>query len=338
MAALLLCLALAAGAEAGSPARDFLRAFPGVTEADLREADQGEVVARVLDTPHRKEVLALSLVRLPTASRERVRTRFLDVAALKKMQEDLADAGALGAVPDAEDLARVPLDGGDVEAVRRCRPGDCSLKLPASVQERLRRAQDGPPEQADARLAAELHEVLAEWARGYLEQGNRALPTYEDRPTSVSAGARAAEILDRTPGLAVAAPELDAYLRGYPDPRPGGLQDLLFWSREAFWKRKVLTLGHLVVYEPPEARPRRVWRVAKQLFAKHYFEGALHVSVFVESPEGGGYLAVLQRFETDHKRGGFNFLERALINRSARRRLERQEEAWRQRLEATTRP
>lgn len=338
MAALLLCFALAAGAEGGSPARDFLRAFPGVTEADLREADQGEVVARVLETPHRKEVLALSLVRLPTAARERVRDQFLDVAALKRMQEDLADAGALGAVPAAEDLARVPLDPGDVEAVRRCRPGDCSLKLPASAQERLRRAQEGPAEDADARMAAELHAVLAEWARGYLEQGNRALPRYEDRPTPVAAGTRAAEILDRTPGLAAAAPELDAYLRGYPVARPAGLWDLLFWSREAFWKRKVLTLGHLVVYDRPAAQPPQVWRVAKQLFAKHYFEGALHVSVFVELPEGGGYLAVLQRFETDHKRGGFNFIERALINRSARRRLERQEHAWRERLEARGTP
>src|SRR5215510_1893112 len=99
--ALILCLGPVplAVAQPASSAHDFLRAFPGVTEADLREADEGEVVARVLDTPYRKEVLALSLLRLPTASRERVRRQFLDLADLMRMQEDLADVGPLGATP-----------------------------------------------------------------------------------------------------------------------------------------------------------------------------------------------------------------------------------------------
>jgi hypothetical protein len=41
-----------------------------------------------------------------------------------------------------------------------------------------------------------------------------------------------------------------------------------------------------------------------------------------------------QRFETDHKRGGFNAIERALVRHGVRRRLEKQVERLRAAVEA----
>jgi hypothetical protein len=334
-AALLLALS---GAAPVSPAAELLHAWPGVTAADLAAADEGQVVVRMLDTPHRKEVAALSLMRV-RASRSRVLQRFLDLDGFKQAEEHLADVGRLGDPPAPADLARLGVEADELKALARCRPGDCGLKLPAAAMARLQGALQGPPGEARARVAAEGRSLLAEWASAYLERGDASLPDYDDRPRPVSASARAGEVLAREPRLAEAVPELDAYLRRFPaGPRPDGLRDLLFWSQEVFWKRKVLTLGHLLVCERAGGAAPQVWRVSKQLFARNYFEAALHAAVFVETPDGGGYLAGLLRFETDHKRGGFNFVERALVNRLARRRLERQQRAWRELLEADDQP
>jgi hypothetical protein len=334
LALLLTFPGLATGASPASPARELLRSWPGVTDAELAAADGGQVVVRMLDTPHRKEVAALSLLRLrPT--RGRVLDRFVDLEGFRQAEENLAGLGRLSDPPAAADLARVGVEAEELRTLARCRPGECGFKLPASAMARLQRALEGPSVDAAARAAAEQRALLAEWAQAYLERGDESLPDYEDRPRPVSATARAREVLARAPRLAEAVPELDAHLRHFPEgPHLDGMRELLFWSQETFWRRKVLSLGHLLAYEPAEARPPQVWRVARQLFARNYFEAVLHVMVFVETAEGGGYLAGLLRFETDHKGGGFNFVERALVHRLARRRLEKQQRAWQQLLEA----
>jgi hypothetical protein len=63
---------------------------------------------------------------------------------------------------------------------------------------------------------------------------------------------------------------------------------------------------------------------AKQIYANHYFESSVSITVFVETRGGGGYLAYLSRTRADIRASGFNFLERAVLRRLVVGRLDAQ--------------
>lgn len=325
--AALLCLADPAAAD---DARALLRTF-ALEDADWREAEAGGVAVRVLDTPHRREVAAVALVRVD-GDRASFLAATADAAALKETNPDVTAAGALSRPPRAVDLAGVAVDDKAAAALAACRPGACAQKLDDAAMERLARAVDWTAADAREQAALVLRERLAAVAAAYAARGADALPTIHDRPLGVDGGGRARELALRAPRLDALSPEAARHLAGYPRSVPGVVADAIVWSREGFWRRQVLSLSHLAAFAPDRGGPVEAVVVLRQLDANHYFEAALTVTALVAAGDAR-YAVRLYRFETDHKGGGFNFLERALIRRSARKRLERQMEALRARCE-----
>jgi hypothetical protein len=326
--ALGLVVALASPASAlADDARAVLGTALGVGDAEWREADAGGVAVRVLDTPYRREVAAIALMRV-RAGREAFLAAAADPSAVQATNPDVTGAGALGRPARADDLAGLALDERGAAALAACRAGTCAIKLDDATLARLEREVDWRSPGAPDRAAAILRERLAGLASTYGQRGVAALPTVHDRPVPVDNAARARELLQRAPRLGDLAPGLARYLDGYPRPEPGVVRDALLWSREAFWRRQVTSLVHLAAHVPDRSGPVEAVVAMRQLDANHYFEAALTVTALVAAADRR-YVARLYRFETDHKGGGFNFIERALVRRSARKRLERQMEALR---------
>lgn len=321
----LLAVVLASPAPADD-ARTLLGGALRLTDADWREADAGGVAVRVLDTPHRREVAAVALMRV-RAGRDAFLAAAADPAAAQAANPDVTGWGVLGRPARAADFAGVAVDDRAAGALAACRPGACAIKLDDATLARLAREVDWRAPAAKDTAAAILRDRLAGLASAYEGRGVSALSTVHDRALPVDNAARARELLGRAPRLAELSPELSAFLDGYPAARPGIVRDALLWSREGFWRREVTSLAHLAAHVP-EQGPVQAVVALRQLDANHYFEAALTVTALVASGDRR-YVARLYRFETDHKGGGFNFLQRALIRRSARKRLERQMEALR---------
>lgn len=317
---------LAAGPSGAEDARTLLARTLSLDDADWREADAGGVAVRVLETPHRREVAAVALVRT-RAGRDAFLAAAADPAHLAAANPDVTAAGALEA-----SAGGIQLDEREAAALAACRPGACAVKLDDATLARLAREVDWRAPGARAQAAAVLRERRAEIAHAYRREGVSALPTVHDRTVAVDTAARARELLERTPRLSALAPALARHFDGYPRADPAVVRETLFWSREAFWRRQVLSLGHLAA-AVPDGGPMEAVVAARQLDADHYFEAALTVTALVADGDRR-YLVRLYRFETDHKGGGFNFLERALVRRSARKRLERQMTALRTLAEA----
>ncbi|MDZ7630202.1 MAG: hypothetical protein U5K74_02290 [Gemmatimonadaceae bacterium] len=97
----------------------------------------------------------------------------------------------------------------------------------------------------------------------------------------------------------------------YPRGRPGGVSDVIYWSEDAVPRlRPILSVTHAVVFTPPEVAGTSVV-ASKQIYANHYFEGALEVlSIFDREVDGmaaGSYLVMERRFRFDN-------LPRGLLN------------------------
>jgi len=310
-----------------------LRTEGKLTPPELGTVDRGGIVAKVIETSDRSEVLSLAIMRVKTTP-SRVVERFRNVEEWRR-DPFVLQVGRLGPVPSTSHLEALTLDPRDVKGLARCRVNDCDLRLPAEAIEQFRKEVDwSSPERAE-RATAMFRQLLASYAASYLSHGNAALLKYDnnDDPVRIVDGLR--QLIQRSRFLGDAAPDLQTYLEAFPRERPADAEDVVYWQKERFWLLNVVSLVHSTVVDRRTPSGRLVLVVSKQLYANHYYEASLNLTAYLESPGGGdAYLVGLNRTRADIRPEGFNWIERLLLNRLVRRRLEAQFRYLRQQLEA----
>jgi hypothetical protein len=202
--------------------------------------------------------------------------------------------------------------------------GQCDVRLSAGHIDRFAREVSWDRSEAAAASEALFRTTLAELARDYAWRGDAGLPRYDDdeRPVSVQDTLRMLRGRDFLVGGVF----------------EGGVVagEYLAWRQERFWRQTLTALEHLAIRNPPDGG---VVVVAQQIYASHYFDGA--VSVFVFTPgltAEDGVLVQVSRARADIRPTGFTWIERVLLRRLVRGRVERHLGALRDRLEAEATP
>ena len=148
----------------------FFRPSIVVSSDDRRQLDRGQPVARVVPGTS-GEIAVFAVVQADTDG-DRLVAWARQIAELKKSPYVLAIC-RFSDPPRIEDLKGLTLDDEDLSAIRRCRPGECDLKLARVEMNVLRQALDegrrleacAPGRIPPGRLAA--HSGLPrEWSRG----------------------------------------------------------------------------------------------------------------------------------------------------------------------------
>jgi hypothetical protein len=114
-----------------------------------------------------------------------------------------------------EDFAQLELPEDDVKDLRRCKPGDCDVKLSAKGLQILRTQVHWrtPTEKSDADAA--FRRILFEYVNGYREGGNARLAVYRDSDAPVFVANEFRSMIEGAPSLA-RMPDLQKYLLEYP--------------------------------------------------------------------------------------------------------------------------
>jgi hypothetical protein len=307
-----------------------------VSPAEDRALRSDGAFARVVASDDPTEVVTLAATPL-RADADRVVACALEPGCLSRPVG--GSSGRLGARPVPADLAGLRFDREEIEALRGCRVGRCALRLPPEAIETLRQRVDWSLPSAPERAEDALRESLAGLAVLYLDRGHAALPPYADGPNGTRVGEGTDELLRRPlPGLDE-APELRDYLRTFPSGRPVLSGEALVWRRERMYRREVVSLEHVVVVRRDGPRGERVLVVSKKLYSSHYFEGSLEVAEFARRRgEAEGRLVVARRSRTDVRPSGFSWIERLLLRRLVRGRIEAELRELRARLEGLARP
>ena len=333
--AALLTLALAGpGTAADGPA---LGREAGFDESDWSAIEAGRVVARALDTAGRSEVLSIAgmAVQVETA-------RFLECVrdpGCLRSGEGVIEIGRVQAMPSAADFQAFHLEPQEVEQLGSCRVGKCMVRLSESDIGRFRGEIDWSSPGHASEAARVFREVLAAHAAAYVAGGNRDLPEYRDKVAPVPVGARLGDLLRQPNWVFARAPELLRYLEGFPHAESKRVDAFLFWCKEAFWRKPVVALNHVAIHEKADPAWRFVFVASKQLYASHYHEASLELmALATHGASGRSYVLFHSRTRADVRPSGFNWLERRLLSRLVRRRLEARFEAMRAGLEAATRP
>ena len=315
-----------------------LRTHFRFTAAQIAEVQRGRAMTMSLPGSLDREMVAAGAVRIDAPAE-----RLLEV--MRDIQKFESAKGFLKTVrisdpPRASDFAALALPEEDVADLRRCRPGDCDVKLGERAFEQLTKI-DRQARDADAQIQQFARQMAFDAVEGYRKRGKAAFDRSLDEHPPRPVAAEFDQMLAATPWLTKTMPGLADYLARYPNaPKPEGMEEYFYWSFVEFGLKTVLRVNHVVLYPLPGDGPGR-WALAnRQIYASHYFQNALEVRLLVDDPAQQGrahYLMVLNVARPDGTTGLFGGLVRYKIRSGAREALRKTLVGTKQRCETSQR-
>lgn len=294
----------------------FLKDRIALTDKELLNVDRGEAIAKVLRSEG-QEVAVFGIVRVNVPEHFFLE-RFRDIESFKK-GTSVPFVKKFSNPPRIEDLDQLTVDKEDFASLKNCRIGNCNVKLSAQAIKRLQSEIDWNAPNASARVNELARASLLDYVNRYLANGNKALTEYNDKKTTLRVADEFDAILKASPYIYDYEPEFYAYLREYPAKRLDDSEDFIYWSKEKFGLKPVISVTHASIYRNPGSG--RTLIASKQIYASHYFEASLGLTAVVGSSQQSGlgfYLLYLNRSRSDALHGGFSGLARGQVKRSAR--------------------
>jgi hypothetical protein len=319
-----------------APLQTFLKEHANFDESDLRALAEGRPVAEVSETKVGDEVAVVGAIRI-AVPREFFLRQFVNIVQFKR-QQAVTEVGKFGKPPSLEDLASLQLLPQSVQSLRECRAGRCAVKLPKKDIQRFQKDISWSTTSADESATQLFREVLLQRVHTYLESGNAGLADYNDKKSPISLARGSAQLVGESAYLRQFAPHLAECLELFPRC-DSGIESFLYWSKENYGHglKPVVSVTHVLIDRQPESEEKWFWEASKQLYADHYSDGSLGVTLMVNAPSENGkpsfYLVYLNRTRSDSLSGFFAFLVRGIIRGKARGELSDQLERTRKRME-----
>ncbi len=329
----MLLIGLSAFAHAQTGSREphtFLQKHLAFTAADLAALEQGQVIAKQPKASETRELVTFGAVKVATA-RDSFVSRFRDIVNFKR-SANVQQIGKFQATPAVSDLNGFTLDEDDYRALKQCNVADCDLKLPKHQIERMRREINWNAPDSRAQALALFKQMLVDYVAAYQRGGNAALGEYHDQKQPLRLADEFHGLLQQTPYLVEYVPEFHRYLEQYPNQTLPQVENFIYWSKEKFGLKPVLTLTHVTIYQRPHGLFSALI-ASKQIYASHYYEASLGLTAFVPSAQSA-YLLYLNRSRVDALRGWLGGTKRSLITRELRNGTEKNLQLIKQRLES----
>jgi len=227
----------------------------------------------------------------------------------RQNNQTILEAGRFGTAPAVADLQQLTIDAAEIEDLKACVAGDCSLKLSAKMIERLRREVDWDASDYEEQATLLLKTMLTEYVRDYVARGPEALIEYHDKRNRI-------RLADEQQALGSASGYLTDLLR----EAGSGMQvveDVIIWSKIKFGLKPVLVINHVRAYKPERETGLQVLVASNQIYAMHYFTSSLALTAFVSVPGASPYLVFENRSRTDGLVGPFSKLKRGVIEKKS---------------------
>ncbi len=286
------------------------------TAGDLEKLQRGEIVKRTLDTRDPREVAVAGAVHVRTRQQVFL-DRFRDIARFKRGAAVL-QINRFSNPPVLGDVAALTMDEDDINDLRQCRVGDCDVQLSAAAIEQFQAVNWAAPDAA-ARATSLAHELVLDYARRYVS-GAAGRREYNGNAQPMSIPDEFAGLLAASPYIGTLVPGMPAHLLDYPAAPLAGAEDFLYWSKEKFGLRPVISVTHVTI---APSGPGTHVITSKDIYSSHYFDASLGLTIASDDASGQGfYLVYVNRSRADALKGGFSGLKRSVVQRRAKGGLE----------------
>ncbi len=188
----------------------FLKEYIGFTDAaELRELEQGRVVTKVLETNEKTEVAVFGIVWVEAPIDSFVRWQ--------KDIEHFESGDAVKAIkkisnpPQLSDFDTLIFPEKDLDAIPKCKVGDCKVKVGAERMARLQTEVDWSAPDAHEQANRLIRQMIFEYAKEYLRDGDEALGVLRDKKRPTFIEKEFDGLLDNSPYLVKYIPEFHRY-------------------------------------------------------------------------------------------------------------------------------
>src|SRR5215472_615379 len=308
----LLLFSTVTEAETSDEPYKFFRVFAGFHEEQIAAIRSGKAVAKVIESPTPDEVYVFGSVYVEGTPESYLKLAS-DIDALRKLPSYLA-IQSFSDPPQLSDLEAFTLEEQDITELKNCKTEHCQVQLPIEAIEEFQQSINwSAPDVADQvnRLARRLAlQALQE----YMQGGNAALGAYRDKKHPAAVAETFASLLGRFEALPVYLPELSQYLLEYPKTKSDNVQAGFYWEKVNFGLKPTFRIIQKIVYRGTIGKEPAYAVAEKQIYASHYFETALDLTVCVKDAQRPGFYLITAK---GSKQAGLTGLKGSIVRKVA---------------------
>jgi len=249
-----------------------------------------------LDSPTADQVFVFGSVYI-NSTPERYLKFASDLDALRKLPSYLA-LRKFSDPPQLSDLAGFTMDEEDFKQLKNCKPGHCEVQLPSEAMEEFQRSVNWDAPDANDQADRLAQQMALQALLHYQQGGNSALGTYRDKNHPAAVAETFASLLSRSKALPVYLPQLREYLLNYPKTDSSQIESQFYWEKVNFGLKPTIRIVQAVLFRGVSPTDPEYAVAVKQLYASHYFESALDLTVCVRDRQktnpSGFYLITLK--------------------------------------------
>jgi len=315
----------------------FFREYVGLKEDQITSIRNGKALAKVVESRTPDEVFVFGSVYVQSTPEKYLKLAS-DIDALRKLPSYLA-IRKFSDPPQPSDLEGFTLEPDDIKQLKNCEPGHCDVQLPTEAMDAFKQSVNWSAPDVANQVNRLAQKMTLEALQRYQQGGNAALGTYRDKHHPAVIGETFRSLLSRSKALPVYIPELERYLLDYPEAKSENIQSEFYWEKVNFGLKPTIRVVQAIVYRGSRSTDPAAYAIAvKQLYASHYFETALDLTICVrdqEHPERTGFYLITLK---GSQQAGLTGLKGGIVRKVAvdrtRSSLERALAAIKQKLES----
>jgi hypothetical protein len=314
----------------------FFREYVGLSDDQIERIRSGKAIAKIVESRTPDEVFVFGSVYIK-ATPEQYLKLALDPDSLRNLPSYLA-IREFSDPPQLADLNGFTLEAEDIKELKNCKPEHCEVQLPAEAMEEFQQSVNWSATDVADQVNHLGQQMALEALQKYIQGGNSALGTYRDKKHPAAVAETFQSLLSRAKALPVYLPDLDRYLLEYPNIHLDNVQTQFYWEKVNFGLKPTLRLVQTIVYRGKNPSEPAYAVAEKQLYASHYFETALDLSICVSDSEQPGKRGFYLITMKGSQQAGLTGLKGGIVRKVAvdktRSSLERALVSIRQKLEA----
>lgn len=292
------------------------------TSEEFFVLNKGDIVVKILKAKEKRQISVFGIVRLQNVP-DLDMTMFRESLS-QKSNKAVLDGAKFSTPPVLQDIGSLKIDDRDLDDMKTCVVGDCKLKLPARIINRLQTDVEWNAPEHKLQAVSVFKQFLVDYAGDYLVRGDQALIELVDKRKPVRLVDEYRILLDSSVFIRGLAPEFDNYLRRYPEAELPGVENRLDWSKVGSGLKPIITVTHGTAYAKKADDFSSLLIATKQLYASHYIDASLALSSLVRigaDDKADTYLIFTDISSSDALGGAFSAMAHGVVEGEALERV-----------------
>jgi hypothetical protein len=271
-------------AQTDAELQTYFKQYIGLSQSQIAAIRNGQPVAKHLDPRIPDEIFVFGAVYINAAPDSYIKFAN-DFERLRKLPGYLA-LRKFSNPPQLSDLKGFELDSDDIKALKKCKPGDCEIQMPASAMEEIPKSINWSAPNVGDQVNQLAQKKILQGLIAYQSKGNQVLGEYNDKPDPAIVHEQFKYMISNTKALPKLLPDFYRYLLTYPDSKPANVEDTFHWAKVRFGLKPTMRIVHVMTMCGNNSHELAYVIAEKQLYSSHYFETALDLTFCIRISDG----------------------------------------------------